>query len=272
MMPAPPAPPSRARGLLLGLVCGARPRTPADGPLALVVADLIAGGPLDFRQLASRWVACLESADLSPDPATEAALRFLAAHDRPPAAGECPSGQGGMVRALPVAIATHRSPRALLSASYHVARLTDADALSAWAAVAVSVTAAQFLLNRKDFVPDVIGALRVNDAPAPLLEAIRRVPLLRRDDLPLAAGAEDAAVRALTLVLWAAHHERSVERAMTWLPDAAGTGGHEMAAVSGLLGARDGEESLPARWLRPTDERTRIRSLADRLMERYDRP
>jgi len=234
--------------------------------MGVAVAELLAAGPLDFRALARRWTADLEVAGRHPDPATEAALRFLQVHDQPPAPGQVPVGYGGMARALPVAIGAHRSPRALLSASYHVARLTDTDERAAWAAVAVTVTAAQFLLNRKDFVPEVIEALRVNDAPAELLAAVRQVPLLRRADLPLAGGVGDAPVRALTLVLWAAHRERSIGRAMTWLPQATGTTRHEVAATWALLGARDGEEAVPVEGQLPRAEQDRVRDLADRLL------
>ena len=80
-----------------------------------------------------------------------------------------------------MALAAYDAPRTLVSASYHIAALTHPDPVVAWAAVAVNVALARFLQGKRDFVPDVIEALRNNAVPEELLAAVRRVPLPARD-------------------------------------------------------------------------------------------
>ena len=106
------------------------------------------------------------------DPETNAALAHLARHDAPPsrAAGQ---GSDALVRAVPVALAAFDAPRTLVSATYHIAALTHPDPVVAWSAVAVNVALARFLQGERDFVPDVIEALRNNEVPEPLLAAVR---------------------------------------------------------------------------------------------------
>jgi ADP-ribosylglycohydrolase len=138
------------------------------------------------------------------DPETGAALVHLARHDAQPseAAG---AGSDPLVRVLPVALAAYDAPRTLVSATYHIATLTHPLPEVAWAAVAVNVALARFLQGKRDFVPDVIEALRSNEVPAALLAAVRRVPLpasrAAQDDAPGQAVADAEAA------LWLAYNE-----------------------------------------------------------------
>ena len=72
--------------------------------------------------------------------------------------------------------------------TWHLAALTHPDPESTWGAVAINVAAARLLQGHRDFVPDVIEALRNNEAPALLLETVRRLPLLRRENIDAVAG------------------------------------------------------------------------------------
>ena len=54
---------------------------------------------------------------------------------------------------VPVALAAFDAPRALVSATYHIAALTHPDPVVAWSAVAVNVAIARFLQGKRDFVP-----------------------------------------------------------------------------------------------------------------------
>jgi len=174
----------RAAGALVGLAAGRALALSgrSDGGLALtrILAEELAAGRHDLQALARRWVARHQSDAHDIDPETSAALAHMARHDAPPsqAAGQ---GSDPLVRVLPVALAAYDAPHTLVSASYHIAALTHPDPVVAWAAVAVNVALARFLQGKRDFVPDVVEALRNNAVPEPLLAAVRRVPLPASD-------------------------------------------------------------------------------------------
>src|SRR5690606_4249305 len=166
-------------------------------------------------------------------------------HDAPVAEAHGNAGNGAVMRTIPVALRTHRQPRALLSAACGIAALTHPDPRCVWSAAAVAVACAQLVQGRRDFLPDVIEALRLNDAPAEVLDAVRRVPRERREDLALTGPASGYTVLCMEVALWAAWHEPSLEAALAWLAGAGG-GTDTNAAVAGRpLGARDGHAALP---------------------------
>jgi len=170
------------------------------------------------------------------------------------------------MRALPVALAARGSPRNLVAGSWHTAALTHPDDRCAWSAVAVNVAAAELLAGRRDFLADVIEVLRVNDAPAELLAAVRRVPLERRENLPILGPRAWDAVSCAEIALWTAWHEPDLEAALIWLANAGGDTDTNAAVAGGLLGARDGEGAIPGRWLAALPELERLRSMAARLV------
>lgn len=238
---------AHARGAFRGALAashGAGDGSEAAVTLLRVLAEELAAGRTDLRLLAQRWV---ERNQLSPgriDAETADALKYLALHHAPPerASGR---GSGPLARVLPVALAAFDSPRNLVSATYHIAALTHPDPHVAWAAVAVNVALARFVNGKRDFIPDVIEALRGNAAPEALLAAVRRVPVGRREGLPARATAETDAVAAAEIALWLAYHEPLPERGLDWL---AGNGpGVALAIAAGaLLGARDGGDAVPS--------------------------
>jgi ADP-ribosyl-[dinitrogen reductase] hydrolase len=253
----------RAAGALIGAAgCRPGPRPAGrDGGLLLMLdlAEELAAGRRDLRAVAHRWVERYRAHpdDLAAE--TAAALAHLARHDAPPsqAAGR---GSDPLVRALPVALAAHDDPRTLVSASYHVVALTHPDPLVQWAAVAVNLALGRLLAGRRDFVPEVIEALRANGAPAEVLAAVQGVPLLRYEDPGPGSAVADASA-ALRLV----YHEPLPARGLAPVraagPEAAGRAG----LAGALLGARDGADRLPADWL-PGAHRANLQALAERLV------
>lgn len=253
---------ARAAGLLVGLAAGRRLALVGapDGGLALarILAEELASGRRDLRELARRWVAQLRAHPLGIDSETSAALAHLALHDAPPARA---AGMGSdvLVRTVPVALAAWSAPATLVSATYHIAALTHPEPAVAWSAVAVNVALARFLRGGRDFVPEVIDALRNNAVPDALLAAVRQVPL------PAAAGPRGQSVTAgdalpdaiadAETALRLAYHEPRFERGLEGLAD--GPAAAARAGLAGaLLGARDGVAAIPAAWTEPQERRT----------------
>ncbi len=266
MTRTPPSLSQRARGALLGVAAGAAAGAPFVAPLAAATARALREPRLDLQRLAAGWIAAGRVAGPLP-PGLAAALAHLERHDRPPAPGEGSGTAGAIGWLLPVALAAFRDPRTLLSASYHAARLVEADEESAWAAVGLNVAAAQFLLGHGDFVADVIEALRVNSAPEGLLAAARRIPLMRPPDLS-SEGGQPGPRRAMILALWAARHEPRLDRVADRLGAASPDRHPDWPAILGLLGARDGDLALPAVWREATPGPGDWLALADDLVAR----
>jgi ADP-ribosylglycohydrolase len=68
------------------------------------------------------------------------------------------------------------------------------------------------------------------------------------------------------IALWFAYHEPDLERGLIWLAGAGGDTDTNAAIAGGLMGARDGEGAIPARWLDAIPDLDRIRRLADQLI------
>ncbi|MGH7658284.1 MAG: ADP-ribosylglycohydrolase family protein, partial [Gemmatimonadales bacterium] len=168
--------------------------------------------------------------------------------------------------ALPVALATLASPRNLVSGTWHVARLLHPEERCAWGAVAVNIALARFLLGHRDFVPDVIEALRMNEAPADLIEVVRQVPLRRREDLPVMREPAGHVLHTVEVALWFAWHEPKLERGLVWIANAGGDTDTNAAVAGALLGARDGEDAIPARWLAAVRDTDHLAGLAEGLL------
>jgi ADP-ribosylglycohydrolase len=262
-----PALSSRAEGAFLGLAAGRR-LVCGDGPdgelaLALVLAEELAAGRTDLRQVARRWVERHQSDSRGIGQETADALRHLARHDAPPRQGAGRSADP-LTRCIPVALAMAHSPRNLVSGTYHIAALTHPDPAVAWSAVALNIAVARFVLGRRDFIPEVLEALRDNPVPEELLAALRRVPLDRREQLATELSPADA-VGCVRAALWLGYHEPLPERGMRW---AAEWGPHgALAGTAGaLLGARDGVEALPQSWTASLTGAESLRHLAAALV------
>lgn len=289
---------ARARGCLLGLAAGnalglptrllgspeaIRSRFPAgledvirqdtpDSPydadlaLALIQAEALLEPEIDLQRLALKWVEWRQRDSRGIDRWTAIALDHIAIHHSPPAETGGLAGNGALPRTIPVALATVQSPANLVSGSWHLAHLLHPDPRSAWGAVAVNVAVAWFLQGERDFVPEVLQALTANDAPSELISAVRRVPLEKREALPVLGDSTDSVVHCVEIALWFAYHEHNLERGLLWLVNTGGDTDTNAAVAGALMGARDGESAIPARWLDQVVDVDRIRRLADRLV------
>ena len=244
------------------------PESPFDDDvaMALLLAEELLAGDVDLERLAGRWIQWLDTDGRGAGNWTRTALNHIRTHGSPPSGTGGRAPNGAVMRALPVALATRGSPRHLVAGSWHTAALTHPDDRCTWSAVAVNVAAAELLGGRRDFLADVIEVLRVNDAPPELLAAARRVPLERREELPILGERGWDAVSCAEIALWTAWHEPNLEQALIWLANAGGDTDTNAAVAGGLLGARDGEAAVPGRWIAALPEVDRLRSIARRLV------
>ncbi len=237
-----------------------------DVAMALLLAEELLTNDVDLERLAGRWIHWLDTDGRGAGTWTRTALNHIRTHGSPPSGTGGRAPNGAVMRALPVALAARGSPRNLVAGTWHTAALTHPDDRCTWGAVAVNVAAAELLAGRRDFLADVIEVLRVNEAPAELLAAVRRVPLERREELPLLGERAWDAVSCVEIALWTAWHEPDLESALVWLANAGGDTDTNAAVAGGLLGARDGEAAIPRRWLEALPELDRLRSVAERLV------
>lgn len=237
-----------------------------DTALAVITAEALAEGQVDLRAMAHRAVRWRQEDGRGIGDWTRRALDHIATHDAPPSDTGGRASNGSLARCIPIALATLATPKNLVSGSWHVARLLHPDERCAWGSVAVNVAAARLLTGYRDFVPEVIDVLRANDAPVELVEAVRRVPVRRKDELPITADPPGGVIHTVEIVLWFAYHEPVLERGLTWLVNAGGDTDTNAAVAGALMGARDGIGAIPARWIEAVARAGYLESLADALL------
>ncbi|HSB55827.1 MAG TPA: ADP-ribosylglycohydrolase family protein [Gemmatimonadales bacterium] len=244
------------------------PESPYDDDLALslILCEELLEPDIDLHRLAHKWAEWADRDGRGLGEWSLRALRHIKTHDAPPASTGGHAGNGSVSRCLPIALRMAGSLPNLVSGSYHIAMLTHPDERCAWGAVAVNLAAASFLSGRRDFIGEVLEVLRNNDAPQELRDAVGRVPLERREDLPINGPSAGYVIHAVEIGLWFAYHEPDLERGIIWLANAGGDTDTNAAVAGGLMGARDGDKAVPARWLNAIPDVARIRSLAERLV------
>ena len=238
----------------------------ADVALALIQAEELLQPEFDLQRLAHRWIEWSRRDGRGLEDGTRTALDHIADFDGPPETLAGPPGNGSIARTIPVALATASQPDNLVSGSFHLGYLLHPDQRCGWSAVAVNATIACFLQGITDFIPEVIEVLKQNSAPEELLAAVRRVPLEKREALPVTGPDASLAVSAVEIGLWFSRHEPRLERGLTWLVHAGGDSGTNGAITGALLGARDGEDAIPPSWVDEIPGADRIRELANRLV------
>ena len=242
---------TRARGAVLGLVVGNQLGVPTE---RLGTAKAI-------REAFPQGVR-----DLAPPPKGSPFDAGRAAHDAGTAASN-----GSVMRCIPVALRYHDNVDKLVRVSAQQAAITHADERCTWGAVAVNLAARELLHGNRHFVEEVLHRLE-GAAPRLLLEAIRRVPWEEQSDLPLAVHGEYGyVVHCVEIAFWCALHGPSLEEALVFLVEAGGDTDTNAAVAGALLGARDGEASLPPRWLDQLGAARGIATLAGRLIEAASR-
>lgn len=231
----------------------------ADG----LLEELVSGG-VDLRRLADRWVTWWEADGTGADDALAEGLAHLKEYQAPalslPVHGPAP-----LTAVLPAAL-TAASPKTMLAGTFHTARLLDPSESTSLAAVALVVAASRLLQGFRDFIPDVLSVLRLNDAPPELFAQFAAIPRDVRTPPPLPRGALPAPDLVAVWVLWQVHHRPRAEEVLRRAVLAGDVSPHVGALLGALLGARDGLASWPPHWREGAGEDVPLRlALAGRL-------
>lgn len=247
---APLAPPAGRRHAATAL---------ADG----LLEELVSGG-VDLRRLAGRWTAWLADDGLGADPALREGLEHLRTLDAP-ILQLTRYGPAPLTAALPAAL-TAASPRNMLNGTWHVARLLDPSDATGLAAVALVVAAARLLEGSRDFIADVLGVLRSNEAPAEVFALFAAIPRDPRSPPPMPRGDAPMPLAVAPWVLWQVHHRPRSDEALHAMVQAGDVSPHVGALLGALFGARDGLAAWPADWPGAAGEEVALRAaLAARL-------
>jgi hypothetical protein len=263
---------SRREGFLIGAAVGAAlaagsppPPDRSRAPIALadsLLGELVGGG-VDLRRMSRSWVTWYRSDGLDADPITAMALQHLEEFDAPTDQLPQPSAIA-IAAALPAALAA-ASPRAMVSGTFHVARMLDPRPETGLVATAIVVAAAALIDGQRDVLPEAVTFLRANDAPAALVEQFRAVARDRHIPPPQPRGPHpDPAAVAIWALGELDRHSRSVDL----LHDLgnAGVSSTAGAILGALAGARDGISSWPDAWLQSGGEDvSRRQKMASRL-------
>jgi len=293
---------TRARGALLGLVVGNQLGVPTehlgtakaiyeafphgvrdlapppqgspfddDAAMTLLLAESLAEqGDFDAHDVAERWVKWMKQDGRGIGFTTLRALRLIEDGTEPFEAGRLAhnaraASNGAVMRCIPVALRYHDNVDRLIRVSTQQAAITHADERCTWGAAAVNLAARELLHGNQHFVEEVLH--RLQGAPRPLVEAIRRVPWEQESDLPInAGGAAGYVVHCVEIAFWCAMHRPSLEEALIFLAEAGGDTDTNAAVAGALLGARDGEAAFPPRWLEQLGAGRGVATLAERLI------
>jgi ADP-ribosylglycohydrolase len=235
----------------------------------MLTAQALDGPSVDVQKMATRWVEWLAADGRGASSSLRSALDLIRTTGAPPESG-LTAGVEPVLRAIPIALKVHASPANLVSGPLHLGALTHPDPRAGWAAVAVAITLAHLVAGERDFVGDVLEALRVNGAPEEVITVTRKIPLRLRSEWG-ATAALPPALAVMDASLWCAYHEPQLERGATALASldvpsdlrAAMT-----AAAVAAMAARDGSDTIPSRWSRAIPGAAATTALGANLVRR----
>lgn len=220
-----------------------------------------------LERVAGNFLAWFDKGPRDVGGVTAAALGWLRQHQDPRASGRAllprfgdrAAGNGGLMRALPTALA-RRDPAARRAEAAAVSAVTHADPRCVDAAVLYCDLAALLLEGR---------------APAAAVEQVLTgTPAGEeaRDRLAGAPGKTLSQLRptgyvldTLEVAVWAVSQPASLEECLIEIVNLGDDADTTGAVAGGLLGVRDGSGAIPPRWLARLEYRERLAACVDPL-------
>jgi ADP-ribosyl-[dinitrogen reductase] hydrolase len=177
------------------------------------------------------------------------------------------AGNGAVMRCAPVALRWCGRGRELVEQARRSALVTHHDPRCVWTTVAVVAALALALEGQELDLEALASALDEAGAPSEVGAAARAVAGASLADLALDDRAMGYTVKAMQVGLWALRREANLESVLVEVVSEGGDADTNGAVAGAVLGARDGEAAIPARWLRAIRDVERLRALADALHE-----
>jgi len=235
-----------------------------DTAMALHLASsIIERGGLDQQDVARRWVRWMEKGEGSSNgvcfdigcTTSRALLRFARSGEVSPAKDDASSGNGGIMRLAPVAIAYHADLSRALWASRQQSAITHGSWMCLDGATCLGYSLVTLMRRR---------ASQPMPAAIPSMTGVTVNALTKSRDEVRGSG---YVVDCLEAALWSFYHTGTFEDAVLAavnLGDDADTTG---AVVGQIAGAWYGASAIPERWLHVLRARRHITDLADALLE-----
>lgn len=221
-----------------------------DTQMAMAIARACTAEGIDLEKVASNFLAWYRSGPKDIGNATRQALALMDGGISWREAGErlqrqTPggvAGNGTVMRCAPRALRFRSDPGRLIQASRDTARMTHADPRATWGAVALNQAIVHLLDDNA--IDDILEVAVIGIEEPAVVEAIRAVPDISRDDLQSGGYVLDT----LTASFWCVSNSDGAEEAIV---TAVGLGADTdtTGAVTGALaGAAYGVDAIPGRW------------------------
>lgn len=183
------------------------------------------------------------------------------------------AGNGGVMRAAPVALMYFRDPRKLVSMAAKGSAITHYDPRCQASVVAFSLLLADILngricANAPERQRDLRTSFqRIAEQVRPMspdvAKAILEVPTMREE----ATSNSGYTIHTMQTAFWALYHQDSLEDALIKLVNKGDDADTVAAAAGALLGGLHGPEAIPDRFISKLQERPYLENLSKRLFQ-----
>lgn len=171
------------------------------------------------------------------------------------------AGNGAIMRCAPVAMRFRNQPDQLRAVSIDVSRITHANPLCTWAAVAVNQTIAALLGSAS--IADALARSGAEVEDTKVRAAVNHARTATRDQIESGGFVLDTLSAACWSLLQTASFEEAVVTAVGLGGDTDTTG----AVTGALAGAHYGLDAIPERWRSHVQHRDELLELAHSLLE-----
>lgn len=169
------------------------------------------------------------------------------------------AGNGSLMSCLPTGLAVRDAGERALRAT-DVSCITHADPRCVHACVAYTHIVAQ-LLDGEDARDAVWETSRYFEWDSEIATILQRAPMMRFKELSFSGYVLDT----LTVAVWAVCQERSLENLLIDIVNQGDDADTTAAVAGGLLGARDGVQAVPRRWVQKLEYAAEALDLGGKL-------
>jgi ADP-ribosyl-[dinitrogen reductase] hydrolase len=180
--------------------------------------------------------------------------------------GQNAAGNGAITRSAPVALRWRRDPERLVAETHQSALVTHHDARCGWSSVAVNAAIAAALDGRSVDLEELAEGLDEAGAPLTVVSAVRSVEGASLASLDLDHdNTMGYTLKAMQAGLWALEQEGDAESILISIVNAGGDTDTNGAVAGAMLGAKQGAEAIPSRWIVSLRDAASLAEIGQRL-------